>query len=306
MAKKVVALGFFDGVHIGHGELLRKTTERAKVLSMIPSVLTYSVHPSEILSNEAVGLINTTEERCEIIRDLYGISDITVKEFTREYASLSCESFVDEILLGELSCGHVVAGFDFRFGKGGAGDAETLHRLCQSRNIGCDIVSKVELDGDTVSSSLIRELIAVGDVENAARFLGHYHCIISEVMHGAKLGGKIGFPTINQSLSSKLCIPKYGVYASVVKIEGKVYTGVTNIGVRPTVAEKEEPRAETYIIGFSGDLYGKCVKVELVKFLRHEEKFSSVEMLGKRIACDAEAAKNEIAQNYKSILQKIH
>ena len=306
MANKVIALGFFDGVHIGHGELLKRTAERAKELSFTPGVLTYSPHPSEILAKEAVGLINTTEERCEIIRRLYGISDITVKEFTREYASLSCEAFIDEILIGELSAGYVVAGFDFRFGKGGKGDAEMLRSLCKSRGIGCDIIDRVELDGDTVSSSRIRELILLGDMEGAARLLGHYHCIMSEVKHGARLGREIGFPTINQSLSEKLCIPKFGVYAAAAEIDGKLCAAVTNIGVRPTVAEGEAPRAETHIIGFSGDLYEKTVKVELVKFLRSEVKFSSVEELKEQIARDAELAKNEIAQNYKSFLQKIH
>ncbi len=306
MAKKVVALGFFDGVHIGHGELLKRTAAKAKELSLIPAVLTYSSHPSEILAKEAVGLINTTEERCEIIRELYGISDITVKEFTREYASLSCEIFADEILVKQMNAGYVVAGFDFRFGKGGKGDAETLSALCESRGIGCDIIDKVELDGDTVSSSRIRELIAQGDMEESARLLGHYHCIISEVVHGASLGEKLGFPTINQTLSPKLCLPKFGVYASRIEINGRTYTGVTNIGVRPTVADGEAPRAETHIIDFSGDLYGKNVKVELVRFIRGEMKFSSVEELKKQIARDTELAKNEIAQNYKRFLQKIH
>ena len=306
MIKKVIALGFFDGVHRGHGELLKMTVKRAKEMSFTPAVLTYSPHPSEILAKEAVGLINTTEERCEIICELYGISDITVKKFTREYASLSVEAFIDEILMGELSAGYVVAGFDFRFGKGGKGDAETLVSLCKDRGIGCDIIEKVEIDGDVVSSSRIRELIIRGDMESAARLLGHNHFIMSEVSEGARLGRRMGFPTINQSLSEKLCIPKFGVYAATAEVDGKSFAAVTNIGVRPTVAEGEAPRAETHIIGFSGDLYGKKVKVELVKFLRGEVKFSSVEELKKQIACDTELAKNEIAQNYERFLQKIH
>lgn len=306
MAERVVALGFFDGVHIGHGELLRQVVKKSRELSLIPSVLTYSAHPSEILAKEAVKLINTTEERCGIIRELYGIEDITVKEFTKEYASLSCECFVDEVLVGELSAGHVVAGFDFRFGKGGKGDSDTLRSLCESRGIGCDIVDKVEVDGDVVSSTGIRELIRSGDVESAARLLGHYHCIVSAVKHGASLGKKIGFPTINQELSEKLCLPKFGVYAACVEIDGKSYSGVTNIGIRPTVAQGEAPRAETHIIGFGEDVYGKTVKTELVKFLREEVKFSSLEELKAQISRDRESAKNEIAQNYRIILQKIH
>lgn len=306
MAKRVVALGFFDGVHIGHGELLKRTKERGDELSLVPSVLTYSEHPSTVLGKETVGLINTTEERCRIMRELYGIDDITVKKFTKEYASLPCEEFVDKILLEELSAGYVVAGYDFRFGKGGTGDAETLCKLCKERSIGCDIIDKVEVGGEAVSSSRIRTHITAGDMEGAAALLGHYHRVESEIVHGASLGTKIGFPTINQLLSDKLCIPKYGVYATFVEIDGKRFAGVTNIGVRPTVSEGEMPRVETHIIDFNEDVYGKTAKVELVKFIREEEKFSSPKELISQILRDKDTAKIEIAQKSKSFLQKIH
>lgn len=290
MAKRVIALGFFDGVHTGHGRLLEKTVDIAKKTGFLPSVMTYSNHPSEILAPAPVGLINTMEERCELIRELYGIEDIIVKEFTSEYASLSCENFFEKIILNELNAGYVVAGFDFRFGKGGSGDGETLRSLCEKNGIGCEIIGAVMHGGEAVSSSRIRECIKRGDVAQAAELLGHYHCRISTVERGRRIGTEIGFPTVNQPMSGNICIPKYGVYATRVTIGEKNYFGVTNVGIAPTVTDAGIPRAETNILGFDGDLYGKRIKVEFLGFIREEKKFASKEELSKQIAADTETA----------------
>ena len=290
MAKRVIALGFFDGVHTGHGRLLEKTVEVAGKLSLTPSVMTYSNHPSEILSPIPVGLINTTEERCALIKELYGIDDIIVKEFTNEYASLSCERFLEDVIIGELSACHVVAGFDFRFGKGGSGDAEKLCSLCEKYGIGCDIIGAVMCGGEAVSSSRIRECIKCGDVAEAGKLLGHYHCRISEVERGRRIGTKMGFPTVNQPMDGNICAPKSGVYATRVTVGEKCFFGVTNVGVAPTVAESGSLRAETYILGFEGDLYGEKIKVEFLSFIREEKKFGSMEELMRQIASDVEAA----------------
>ncbi len=293
MKKRVVALGFFDGVHIGHGALLEMTVRRATEKGASAAVMTYSNHPSSVVAPAAVKLINTTEERCAFIRELYGISDIIVKEFTKEYASLSGEAFVEEIIRKELSACHVVAGFDFRFGKGGKYDSEDLASLCSDNGIGCDIVDAVELRGAPVSSSRIRECVAAGDMAAARELLGHYHCIMSEVTHGAHLGKALGFPTANQEIQEDVLCAKHGVYLSRVTVDGKIYKGVTNIGVRPTVSEGKRPRAESFIIDFSGELYGQKIKLELVKFMRGEEKFSSIEALRERIERDVALAKTD-------------
>ena len=291
MKNRVVALGFFDGVHIGHGALLAKTREVALRLDATASVMTYSNHPSGVLGHDAVKLINTTAERCVLMRELYGIEDIIVKEFTEEYSALSCEKFFEDIILNELCACHVVAGFDFRFGSKGKGDATRLSALAGENGLGCDIIDAVSCDGETVSSSSIRVCIKNGDMERAERLLGHPHCIISEITHGRGLGNQLGFPTVNQELESNILVPRYGVYAARVWIDGKSYGGVTNIGVRPTVAERAIPRAETNIFDFSGDLYGKTIKTELISFIRDEKKFSDIESLRRQIALDAEAAK---------------
>ncbi|MBQ9985451.1 MAG: riboflavin biosynthesis protein RibF [Oscillospiraceae bacterium] len=291
MKKRVVALGFFDGVHIGHGALLEKTRETAERIGASAAVLTYSRHPSAVVGKSCVRLINTTYERCVLIRELYGIDDIIVADFTPEYAAMPCERFFEETLLGSLGACHVVAGFDFRFGKSGAGDAETLRRLCAQRGIGCDIIDAVTVGGEPVSSSRIRRCIEMGEMENAAKLLGHNHCIISEISHGARLGGTMGFPTVNQELSKELLLPRFGVYASRVTFEGKSFGGITNIGTRPTVSEVSMPRAETNIFGFSGDLYGKVIKTELISFVRDEMRFENVGLLREQIARDVEAVK---------------
>ena len=293
MKKRVVALGFFDGVHIGHGALLEMTVRRAAEKDASAAVMTYSNHPSSVVAPSAVKLINTTEERCALIRELYGISDIIVKEFTKEYSSLSGEAFVTEIIKKELAAYHVVAGFDFRFGRGGKCDAQDLVRICADNGIGCDVVDAVELSGEPVSSSRIRECVAAGDMGAAHELLGHYHCIMSEVSHGAHLGKTLGFPTANQEIQDEVLCAKHGVYLSRVTVDGKIYKGVTNIGVRPTVSAGVRPRAETFIIDFSGDLYGREIKLELVKFMRGEEKFSSVEALRERIERDVAAVKTD-------------
>ena len=255
--------------------------------------MTYSNHPSSVVSSCAVKLINTTEERCALIRELYGISDIIIKEFTKEYSLLSGEVFVEDVIKNELSACHVVVGFDFRCGKGGRCDAPALAQICRDNGIGCDIVDAVMLGGEAVSSSRIREFIARGDMTAARELLGHYHCVIGEVEHGAHLGEKLGFPTANQRIQSEVLCAKHGVYLSRITIGEKAYKGVTNVGVRPTVSEGEMPRAETFIIDFSGDLYGQRIKLELVEFMRQEEKFSSVEALRQQIEDDVAAAKVE-------------
>ncbi len=293
MEGRVIALGFFDGVHIGHGELFKLVKKRAEELSLSPAVLTYSSHPSNVLSKNPIRLINTTEERKALISGIYGIDDIIVKEFDRQYADLSCREFVENILIGECHARHVVAGYDFRFGSGGKGDAETLCALCASLGCGCDIVERVCVEGQAVSSTAIRELIARGDVKSAEKFLGHRHSIISKIEHGRHIGVGLGFPTINQSFSAQVEVPKFGVYSSRTFIRGKEYRSVTDIGVRPTVSEDGAVRAETNILDFSGELYGETVHVELCEYLRGEMKFASLCELKSQIARDVFRVRGE-------------
>ncbi len=291
--KRAVALGFFDGVHIGHGALLRRTRVLADASSLSPCVMTYSNHPSSVLSGKCVPLINSAEERACLISELYGISDIVIKDFTPEYAALSVDEFFERILLTELRAGHVIAGYDFRFGRGGRGDAELLKRLCAERGLGCDIIDEVTLDGEEVSSSRIRRLLENGDMARANALLGHHHCTVSEVLHGAKLGTKLGFATANQSLSPEIIVPRHGVYISKVTVNGNAFPSITNIGVRPSVSDEGKVSVESHILDFDGDLYGKKIKTEFIRFLRDEMKFSTTNALLRQISQDVLAARCE-------------
>ncbi|MBQ5777426.1 MAG: bifunctional riboflavin kinase/FAD synthetase [Oscillospiraceae bacterium] len=292
--KRAVALGFFDGVHIGHGALLSKAKEIAGKEGLSPCVMTYSRHPSAVLSTKSVPLINTTEERAFLIRELYGITDIVIKDFTKEYSELSPVEFFEKILLEELSCAYVVAGFDFRFGKGGSGDKDTLLSLCKSHNIGCEIVPAVMCGGEPVSSTRIRAHLAAGEMDSSNSLLGHPHCILSPVIHGQALGEKLGFPTANQAFDDACQIPKFGVYISRVTVAGETFRAITNIGRRPTVCDGFSVYAETHIPGFSGDIYGEVMKTEFLRYLREEKKFSSRKELCEQISQDVLSAMQEI------------
>lgn len=291
--KRAVALGFFDGVHIGHGALLRRTKEISESSSLSPCVMTYSNHPSSVLSGKSVSLINSAEERASLISELYGISDIVIKDFTPEYAALPCEEFFEEILLSELNTAHVIAGYDFRFGRGGLGDSEKLKKLCAEHGLGCDIIDEVTYDGAEVSSSRIRELLETGDIERANALLGHPHCTVSEVLHGQSLGKKLGFATANQSLSPEIITPRRGVYISKITVDGKTFKSITNVGVRPSVSDDNKISVETHILDFDGDLYGKKIKTEFIRFLRDEIKFSTQDALLRQISQDVLAARCE-------------
>lgn len=293
MKKRVLALGFFDGVHRGHRALLEQTVKTAREEGLISSAMTYSAHPAECLGNRTVKLINTTEERVFLMKELCGIGEVIVRGFTREFSELSCSEFIDRIVIGECNAEHVVAGFNFRFGKNGVGDAEMLNVLCRERGLGCTVVPEVDYMGERVSSSLIRGFLRSGDIARANDFLGHNHCIISKIVHGDNIGGKLIVPTINQYFGENIEIPKYGVYASVTYIGEKRLMSITNIGVRPTVSSSGEVRAETNIIDFSENVYGKTARVELVGYLRGEKKFPSAAELRAQIEKDIECVRKQ-------------
>ncbi len=290
MQKKIVALGFFDGVHSGHGALLSRAKKLAVLKNSISAALLFDRHPSSVVGKNPVPLLNTMEERALLMTHLYGIDEMLPLEFNELCASLPWERFAKEILIDKFDATHLVAGYDFRFGHRGEGNGDKLKALCNSLNIGCDIVERVEINGKTVSSSLIRELITAGDVKTAAEFLGHNHFIYSPVLHGAALGRSIGIPTINQHFEKDICVPRFGVYVTNVHIGGKIFRGVTNVGIRPSVENDNIPRAETHIIDFHDDLYGEKIGVEFIDMLRDEKRFDSLNELKNAIKSDIEKA----------------
>ena len=291
MKQQVIALGFFDGVHLGHAALLRASRMRAREMGAVSAALLFDRHPTHILGSHPVPLLNTTEERTLLMQHLYNIEHIITFPFDKSTAAIPWEEFIREILIKKFHACHLVAGYDFRFGYHGEGNTEKLKWLCHSLGIGCDIIDRVTLDGQTISSSLIRNFISIGDVQRAAHFLGHYHFFYAPVVHGSALGRRIGIPTINQQFNPTICIPLFGVYITRVHIADKVYRGVTNIGTRPTVTTQKTIKSETYILDFEGDLYDKRVGIELIDLIRPEKQFANLDDLQAAIAKDISFAR---------------
>ena len=291
VAPRVIALGFFDGVHIGHGALLRRTAERARELGVEPAVFTFDRPPKEVVTGQSVALINSPRERQDLIRRLYGIGEVILAPFDQTMMTTPWEEFITDILFKQYGAVHLVAGHDYHFGHKNAGDPEKLQAKCAELGLGCDIIPKVELHGTTVSSTLIRALIEQGDVAQAAAYLGHPHTMRQTVQHGKRLGRTIGIPTINLAVPDHVLAPKRGVYVSRVCLEnGKSYPGVTNVGVRPTVSSSGIVSVETFLLGFDGDLYGQTVRLEFFHRLRDERPFSSLEALKEQIKKDVDAS----------------
>ena len=289
--KRAIALGFFDGVHIGHGALLEKTKERAAEIGATASVLSFDVHPDKLVSGTDVPLINSSLGREEIIRRCYGIDNVVFLHFNKHTMRIPWRDFLDEII-ERLNLAWIVVGHDFRFGYRGEGTAEKLREYCAGKGIGCDIIQPVTLDGRIVSSTYIRKLIADGNMEEAARYLGHPHTLQDTVRSGYHLGTRLGTPTINMYFPDGVIVPRHGVYAAKVFLEdGSAHIAVSNVGVRPTVSDNNRVNMESHLLDYSGNLYGRQARVELYKYLRPEQKFGSFEALAEQIHRDAEEAR---------------
>ena len=285
--KYAVALGFFDGVHIGHGALIKKACERAREKGILPAVLTFDTHPMSKITGVSEPMLTSEEDREGVIEREYGVSDVIVLPFDDDMMRMPWRDFA-EFIIEKYNARHLVCGHDYTFGYKGEGKAEMLKSICDEKGIGCDIIPAVLLDGVRVSSTLIRGLIADGKIREANKHLGHPHVLTDVVRSGKKLGRIIGSPTVNMQFEKGIIIPKHGVYATKVYLEdGSILRGVTNVGVRPTVENTDNVNAETYILNYSGDLYGKTVRIEFYDFVRPEMKFESVEDLKAQIQRDA-------------------
>lgn len=294
--KRVIALGFFDGVHIGHAALLEKTKQRAEELGAMPSVLSFDVHPDTLVFHKEVPLINSAIGREEIIRRCFGIQNVVFIHFNQHVMHMPWQEFLRS-LVEELQVCHIVVGHDFCFGYRGEGTAERLKSYCAENGLGCDVIPPVLLDGQIVSSTHIRELIRNGQIEEANRWLGHPHTLSDTVHSGYHLGRKLGSPTINMFFPDGVLVPRHGVYAAKVFLEnGQSYIAVTNVGVRPTVSEENRVSVESHLLDYSGNLYGRQARLEFYSFMRDEIKFDSFEALSEQIRLDAENARAYFAE----------
>lgn len=286
---RVIALGFFDGVHLGHAALLRLTRRRADELGIPAAVLTFDTHPDTLVYHQPVPLINTLEDRKYLMEEKFSMDEVILAHFDRAMMEMPWEAFVEDYLLGELGAKHVVCGHDFSFGYRGQGTPDKLRRLCAQRGVGVNVVDKVSLGGITVSSTHIRQLIRQGDMEAAAQMLGHRHFLSGEVLHGKELGRRLGFPTANLALPEGLIAPAYGVYATRVTLpDGSAHPAVTNVGVRPTVHDQLGRLVEAWILDCTAELYGEKIRVEFFTRLRGEKKFDSLEALREEVLRNAD------------------
>ena len=296
MKERVIALGFFDGVHLGHAALLRRTVEEAERRGVTPAVFTFAQPPKEVVTGIPCPLIGSTDDRKGLLERLFGIKDVIMVPFDHEMMTTSWEDFVTKILIERYHAVHLVAGHDHRFGHKNQGSPELLMAKCAELGLGCDIIPKVEVDGITVSSTYIRTLVGMGQMERAAKFLGHPHTLTQTVRHGRRIGHTIGVPTINLVMAPHVLVPSHGVYVTRVYLpDGRDYAAVTNVGTRPTVNNGADITVEPWLLDFDGDLYGQTVRVEFHKRLRDEIRFDSLDALRDQIQKDARETREYFA-----------
>ncbi|MDQ4107135.1 MAG: bifunctional riboflavin kinase/FAD synthetase [Actinomycetota bacterium] len=286
----VVALGTFDGVHLGHQAVLRRAVEEGRMTGRKVVAATFDPHPRVVLNpGAAPGLLTTLELRREALMR-YGAEEVRVIEFDRVLSKKSPEEFVRDVLVGQFDAGTVVVGQNFRFGHRAVGDLGVLVRLMRSHGgdaLGVPIKGN---GGEEVNSTRIRRLISMGEVGEAARLLGRPYVVRGEVAVGDKRGRTIGFPTANVVPDHSLLVPARGVYAGIARVGKDEYAACTNVGVAPTF-QRGVNKVEAYLLDFDGDLYGASVDVSFVRRIRDEKRFSGIDELKSQIARDVEEAR---------------
>lgn len=275
LSSSAVALGFFDGLHPGHEAVIRAAADAGEC----PVVL--SIGDTQRKASRLL-----TDADRDLLLEGMGVEMLVIPAFT-DIQTMSGGEFFENIILSKLRAKRVVCGYNFRFGHKAACNADDLVALCAARGVECVVIPQVRVGEEDVSSRLLRTRLDEGDVSGYARLSGRRYSYKMEVMSGQRLGRKLGFPTINQKLPEYLRLPRYGVYASVVRTpDGIVRPAVTNIGVRPTVGSPM-PLSETWIMDYSSEIYGRQVRVELVEFIRPEQRFDGLDELKRAIAGDA-------------------
>ncbi len=288
--RTAIALGFFDGLHLAHMQVIKPVLDAYREKGLVPCVLLFDKHPQSVLSASRVPFLLEDEKRNSILSSL-GVETVFLK--FEDIKNLSPEEFIKNILVEKYNVAFVSCGYNYRFGKKAQGDVELLRTLGEEYGFEVSVCENTKLDNESVSSSAIRRAIADGDIIKANKMLGREFSFSAEVFDGDHRGRLLGAPTINQYLPEGIAVPKFGVYASVAIIDGKEMPSVTNIGNRPTF-DGVSVRSETYIIDYSGNLYGKTVEVRLFDFIRAEKKFADANELKVQIASDARASEEKL------------
>ncbi|WP_010093359.1 bifunctional riboflavin kinase/FAD synthetase [Ornithinibacillus scapharcae] len=294
LPKTVTALGFFDGIHKGHQTVIRQAVSKAKQLHMESAVITFYPHPSVVLKdNHDVKYITPLREKQEIMESL-GVDRLYIISFTKELSSLSPQEFINHFIMG-LNIHHVVAGFDFTYGHKGKGNMETISEHSKGL-FGYTTIDKVTLGNEKISSTRIRNLLALGDMELVKTLLERPYITRGIVIQGDSRGKEIGYPTANIQYNDEALLPKPGIYAVKVRIDDELFVGMASLGTNPTFTEdRKDLSLEVNILDYQGNLYGKELVVEWYKYIRDEEKFNSVEELVQQIVEDEKAIRNYFA-----------
>lgn len=284
-----IALGNFDGIHIGHQQLIKKMVSRSKELGIKSSLLLFKSHTKTIVDNNRPSMITNNQQKFRIAEEL-GVDIIYLLDFNDNIMKLSGEEFVKDIIMNKMNGKLLVVGFDYRFGYKASGDSSYLKELGEKNNIEVVILDPVYQEDKVISSSIIRELISAGNMSEVSKMLGRSYSIIGKVIPGKNRGNKLGFPTANIELTDNYVIPKNGVYMTNTIVDNKRYVSATNIGYNPTFGENTL-KIETYILEFEGNIYGKTLEVEFLDFLRDDIKFESKEALIEQMKLDVETIK---------------
>lgn len=288
--KTALAMGKFDGIHLGHKKLLNMILDQRQD-GLKATVFTFEPSPEEFFVGHTVRQLFTREEKRRAFEKM-GVDILVEFPLTADTAATPPEDFVRTILSEDLNAGYIAAGTDVSFGDKGRGDQYLLRNMSKELGFELHLIDKVMLDGQEVSSTRVRNVIADGDMPMAKRLLGDNYSVSGIVEHGAHLGTTIGVPTVNVLPPDNKLLPPFGVYKSTVVIGDRSFAGMTNIGRKPTVSDSGRVGVETYIYDFNEDVYGKFIEVKLLKFMRPEMKFDGVEQLKAQIHTDIEEARN--------------
>lgn len=287
--KTCIALGNFDGIHIGHRNLILSMIENTKTFNLVSSVLLFGQHPKELLIGKSPELLTSLEDKEELLEKI-GLDIIYEKKFTEEFSKLSPEEFVKEILIDKLNVHSVFVGFDYSFGFKASGNIDTLKKLGHKYSFKVYIIEPVYYEASILSSSKIRNHINEGNIGLANKMLYRNYKIKGQVVHGNKIGRTLGFPTANIKLSNNYSIPKIGVYETKTIVHGKKYKSLTSVGTNPTVGG-DTLKIESYILDFDMDIYGENIELEFIKYIREEMMFGSLEDLKFQMKKDLEKIK---------------
>mgnify|MGYP000733894127 CR=1 FL=1 len=285
-----VGLGMFDGLHIGHMELVNKLIEHSRLNKLDSVIYTFKNHPENIIRKTLFTKLLITERKKIEILNKTDLDYMILQEFDESFAQIMPEDFVREILVEKLGMKLAVVGFNYRFGYKGRGDVDLLKKMGSQYNFDVIVIPPVMIDNELVSSTLIRNYISKGQMEKVFKLLGRYYSIDGIVEEGKRLGSELGFPTANIYPHTYIVLPESGVYITKTIIDNEEYCSITNVGVNPTFENSRQVKLETHIINFSQNVYNRDIEVLFIKKIRGEKRFSSKEELVEQISKDLKQA----------------